>query len=184
MRRNMLLEAVGVMLAAAAPNLGATFTNAPPPGVTITNAIDGDDLYNVTLGAPGSCSCEQPRCESGSRGTRLMNGGSLSYGPAGGCDYYAVGGGITSSSDGQVCNTWRADYKSCAVYPGSTSGDCARVVASCSRAGTTTTLHATIDRKCDTLPWKTCNDTSACCGVNECRLVNPGVSKQKLCQPK
>ena len=158
--------------------------DAPPPSISIRNGISGDDLFNVTLGAPGSCSCESPKCEQGPQGTLIRNGESRGYAAASGCDYFAVGGGITSKADGEICNTWRADYKSCAVYPGSTSGSCGRLVSpACTLAGTTTTLHATIDRKCDVLQWRDCNATSVCCGHNTCKLVSPGKSPERMCQP-
>jgi hypothetical protein len=156
----------------------------PPPGIHLTNGVDGDDLFNVTTGAPGSCSCESPKCEEGVGGMVVPYGETRAYGPAGGCNYYAIGGGITSKRDGYVCNTWRADYKSCAVYPGSTAGDCGRLITpTCTMAGTATTIKAGVDRKCNTLQWKSCNSTSICCGSNECKLINPGKSKEMLCQP-
>merc|ERR1712113_537041 len=158
---NYAVAAVVVLAAVAASH------TAPPPHMSFTNAINGFKLFNITLGAPGSCSCEAPRCQSGDP---LQPNEMRKYGPAPGCDYFAVGGGITSTADGRVCNTFRADFKSCAVYPGSTDGACSRLIApACSIIGTATTLHAAVDLDCDTEPWEDCTAKSKCCGSNDCR---------------
>ena len=152
------------------------------PAIKLTDAIDGDDLFRVTLGTPGSCSCEAPTCG----GAQMFHGDSRAFHGGSGCtDYYNIGGGITAQQDGEICHTFRADYKSCAVYPGSVNGNCSRLVnASCVMSGTATTIVANVDRTCDTLPWRDCNNaTSRCCGSNVCALVNPGVSQERMCQP-
>ena len=155
-----------------------------PPPLTVVNAIDADDLYNITTGDPGTCQCESPKCGAPGAGTRIMHGESKKFGPAGGCYYFALGGGIKASGDGMICRTWRADSKGCNIYPGSTDGNCSRILTTpCSVAGGVVTLNATIDRACTTLPYKTCTDSDICCGGSTCQLVAPG-SPEKQCRPK
>ena len=158
----------------------SAFAGGPPPAMKISNAADIVERINVTVGSPGSCSCERPSCPN----VALDVGQTLGFGPDSGCGYYAIGGGLVAR-DGHLCHTWRADFKSCNVYAGSTDGDCARLTATptCTMSGTTATINATIDRKCDTFPWADCNATSVCCGANECALVDPK-SPQMTCQPK
>ena len=63
-------RAAAVLIAALA--IFSSPAHAEKPGVPVTlsgySAIDGDDLFNVTVGAPGSCSCESPRCQDGPHG--------------------------------------------------------------------------------------------------------------------
>ena len=99
-----------------------------PPPLTVVNGIDADDLYNITTGDPGTCQCESPKCGAPGAGTRIMHGESKKFGPAGGCYYFALGGGIKASGDGMICRTWRADSKGCNIYPGSTDGNCSRIL--------------------------------------------------------
>ena len=161
----------------------ATRAYLPPP-LTVVNAIDGDDLFNVTMGTPGSCSCEQPSCNlSPATGTRLMTGDAATYAPNG-CEYYSIGGGI-SSATGNPCGIFRADNAGCTFNPGSPTGECARVAnTSCTAEGTTLTLRAIIDRTCDVLPYAGCDpNTSRCCGAeNVCALAPPSTTYY-MCQP-
>ena len=107
-----------------------------PPPLTVVNGINADDLYNITTGDPGTCQCESPKCGAPGAGTRIMHGESKKFGPAGGCYYFALGGGIKASGDGMICRTWRADSKGCNIYPGSTDGNCSRILTTpCSVAG-------------------------------------------------
>ena len=99
-----------------------------PPPLTVVNGIDADDLYNITTGDPGTCQCESPKCGAPGAGTRIMHGESKKFGPAGGCYYFALGGGIKASGDGMICRTWRADRKGCNLDPGSTDGNCSRIL--------------------------------------------------------
>ena len=69
-----------------------------PPPLTVVNGIDADDLYNITTGDPGTCQCESPKCGAPGAGTRIMHGESKKFGPAGGCYYFALGGGIKALS--------------------------------------------------------------------------------------
>ena len=83
--------------------------SGPPPEMSVTNLVDV--FFNVTLGAPGSCSCQVPKdCD----GHQLHVNTTVRYNGATGCDYYAVGGGIDAMGDsagsaGTPCRTWRAD---------------------------------------------------------------------------
>ena len=164
---------------------------ANPPSITVTNSIDGDDVFNVTTGTPGSCSCETPSCNiDGSTGTRLFLGDSMKF-KSDNCAYYNIGGGLADST-GNPCAMWRADNAACTVSPGGVVGDCSRLsVLSCALAvssdvegGTTVTLTAEIDRDCDVLPYATCTPgTSTCCGdENECALAEPSTTYY-MCQP-
>ena len=140
-RQDMLLAAV------------LTLSQIPPP-LTVINAIDADDLYITSTGDPGTCQCESPKCGAPGAGTRLKHGDSKKFGPAGGCYYFAIGGGIKASGDGMICRTWRADHKGCNVYPGSTDGNCSRILSvPCSVSGNSVTLNATVDRACTSLPY-------------------------------
>merc|ERR1712137_1009940 len=115
-------------------------------------------MYKVSVGDPGVCSCESPKCA----GSKLMYNHVENFKPAGGCYYYAVGGGITAG-DGHMCNTWRADYKSCAVFPGSTDGNCSRLYdLQCSMQGTATTITGKVDRNCTILPYEDCHAGDIC----------------------
>ena len=167
---------------------------APPPAISITNAIAGDDLFDVTVGP--SCMCTEPSCT----GTMLLNGETQEYRAAPRCNYYWISGAIAAKSDGTVCYTFRADYKGCTVFPSEPfassftapspgAGECARLnSASCTMrrstelAGqwfeykTATTLSASVDRTCDVLPWNQCSPDGAhqCCGAVDgwaCRLT-------------
>ena len=87
------------LLSLSSPNISA----APP--LTITNAIDGDAVFNITVGTPGTCTCEAPACVSGGAiGETLLKGQSKGFHAAANCDYYAVGGGIVAK-DGRTCRT-------------------------------------------------------------------------------
>ena len=170
------------------------FDIAAPPAISITNAIAGDDLFNVTV---DDCLCENPRCASSDGAqTPLLEGETRVYraGHRAGsrCNYYRIGGSIRASNDGTVCYTFRADYKSCTLYPGEPfvssftssagAGACSRLNgATCTMrrsnvpAGqwfeykTVTTLVASVDRDCNTLPWQPCSGPaghgSRCCGA-------------------
>ena len=83
-----------------------------PPPLTVVNGIDGDDLYNITTGDPGTCQCESPKCGAPGAGTRIMHGDSKKFGPAGGCYYFALGGGIKASGDGARCRDAQRDDRS------------------------------------------------------------------------
>ena len=163
----------------------------PPPAVSVTSAINGDDLFDVTV---GTCMCEAPSCAGGV----VRNGETQTYRSAPRCNYYSIGGSISARSDGTLCYRWTADYKSCNVYPAepftssfttsSGAAECSRLNgASCTMrrssefAGqwfeykTATTLHASVDRTCDTLPWQPCTENSLCCGAVDgwaCRLTS------------
>jgi len=158
----------------------------PPPTpakpMAVVNGIigfPGAELFNVTIGAPGSCDCMSHGCDG-----HTINGTEHYHGDQG-CYYYAVGGGIIDGVHGTPCHTWRADYKSCDVYPGSTEGPCGRIVnASCTVDTTTTTITASIDMKCDTYNYEVCVASSLCCGGFKCLPANASSgSGQKLCCP-
>ena len=175
------MQLMALLLAAGLPTLtGLSF--GPAPTMSITNMID--PFFNVTIGAPGSCSCQVPqRCD----GHQIGQNATETYSGATGCDYYAIGGGIDAvtrtGAAGVPCHTWRADYKSCAVYPGSTDEECGRIVnATCSRSGTAVTLHAVIDKQCTTYHYQECDAKSICCGGFTCTVSAPG-AKQMLCCP-
>jgi len=160
----------------------------PPPAMAIVSGLDANatGLFNLTIGAPGSCSCQLPKACDG----HTLNGTEQYHGDTG-CDYYAIGGGIsTIRPDGALgtpCHTWRADYKSCDVYPGSTDGSCGRIIsATCSfQPGTvpTSTIHMELDMTCDTFHYENCDDSSKCCGSDfACQSASSG-SSQRLCCP-
>jgi len=176
------LLAVASFAAAASELRVETDLGAAPP-LTVLNGIDGDTFFNVTTGTPGTCTCELPQCKGGgATGFRLLKGQSQSFHAAPNCYYYAVGGGIVAK-DGRTCRTWRADFNSCGVYGGHTDGECSRISGeTCHTSGTTTTLVATIDSKCDTIPYAPCNSTSLCCGPNMCLPAKPG-SSYLMCSP-
>jgi hypothetical protein len=199
------------LLAAAA--LAQTWREdlAAPPAISVTNAIDGNAFFNITIGQPASaCMCESPSCS----GQLLLKGDIQTFRAAQRCNYYTVGGGITTKESGTLCYTFRLDYKGCQVYPSdafvssfsssAAAGECARLNgATCTMrrsveaAGqwmeypVVTTLTGDVDRSCNTLPWKTCVDSSSiCCGSGwSCRLTNPddavkpGGSQERICQP-
>ena len=160
----------------------------PPLPMAIVNGLGANaaGLFNLTIGRPGSCSCQLPKACDG----HTLHG-KESYHADVGCDYYAIGGGISTVRDdgklGTTCGTWRADYKSCDVYPGSTDDACGRILAAnCSfvpGAVPTTIIHVTVDMTCDTFHYKDCNATSKCCGGFACQPASSG-SYQKLCCPK
>ena len=187
------IASVSASIAKAAKDCGSselvelTLSDSPvaaAPPLTVTNSIDGDVFFNVTTGTPGTCTCESPACQGGgATGHRLMKGDSQSFKAAPTCQYYAVGGGIVAK-DGRTCHTWRADFNSCGVYDGHTDGECARISnATCHVIGTATTLLATVDSKCDALPYAQCQlGTSKCCGPNVCAPSKPG-SSYLMCQP-
>ena len=173
---------------AVLPNSSSTYICQPtgePPALTVINSIAGDDLFNVTTGTPGSCSCETPKCNwDGSTGNRLKKGAEQTFN-ANGCAYFGVGGGIVAQ-DGNPCAVWRADASSCTVSPnGVPTDDCARVSgATCSFDGRNATLRATIDRAC-TLPYRACDPAStACCGAATTCALAQGSSPYYECQPK
>uniref|UniRef100_A0A7S0Q996 Uncharacterized protein n=1 Tax=Coccolithus braarudii TaxID=221442 RepID=A0A7S0Q996_9EUKA len=165
------------LLSLGSPNAGT----APP--LTITNGIDGDVFFNITVGTPGTCTCEAPACVSGGAiGETLLKGQSKGFHAAANCYYYAVGGGIVAK-DGRTCRTWRADFNSCAVYGGHTDGECSRISGEdCHVSGTASTLIATIDSTCDTIPYAQCTASSKCCGANVCLPSKPG-SSYLMCTP-
>ena len=182
---------------------------AGPPAITLASAIDGDELFNITVGEPGvSCKCEEPKCAAAS--SPLSLGETLTYRASNRCHYYNIGGAIRAKSDGTICYTFRADYKSCEVTPGdayktsftSAGADtCSRLVgASCTMrtsvdaAGawkeypTVITLTGPVDTNCDTLPWLVCTDASSCCGGTagfSCLRKYPNIygNDEKMCQP-
>ena len=131
-----------------------------PPGMSIQHLINADDMYKVSLGDPGVCSCETPKCV----GAQLPFKHAVPYRPGPGCYYYAVGGGITAIAGGHnLCHTWRADYKSCAVFPGSTDGNCSRLTdVKCSMTGTRATITGKVDRNCTKLPYEDCGTGDTC----------------------
>ena len=156
-----------------------------PPALRVENAIDGDALFNVSMGTPGSCSCESPACNvNPATGTRLMMGDVKQYAPDG-CEYYSIGGGIAVSATGNPCAIFRADNAGCTFNPASPTGECSRVAnISCDFSGTSITLHAAIDMTCDTLPYGGCDPASSkCCGAdNVCALAPPSTTYH-MCQP-
>ena len=168
--------------------LAATMADPPPP-MMIVNALDANatSILNLTLGAPGSCSCQIPKSCNG----HTIVGPEEFHGDTG-CDYYAIGGGISTrlpSGDlGTTCNTWRADFKSCDVYPGSTDRECGRIVsATCTFTNAvgipTVTLHAVVDMKCDSYHYENCQaNVSNCCGGFKCQPASSG-SDQHMCCP-
>lgn len=201
----MLPLAAAAVISQAAPDIAA------PNSISITSEIDGDALFNITLGDSGGCLCESPRCiPESSSSTRLRKGEILTFQAASTqCSYYNVGGAISSILDGTVCYTWRADFSSCTVYPSHAfsssftapgAGACSRLVgASCrmrtslDAAGawkaypTVIALTGPIDR-CDTLPWNACTESSSCCGGEAgfaCRHQRPDVygDMTRICQP-
>ena len=70
------------MLAAAGLFLGLF---GPPPDMSVTNGVD--PLFNVTLGAPGSCSCQVP---SDCDGHALPSGATAHYSAASGCEHATI----------------------------------------------------------------------------------------------
>lgn len=158
-------------------------TGGPSP-ITVHNAISGGGKFNVTTGTPGSCSCENPKCnDSPSAGHVLGDGGVRSF-SSDNCAYYSLGGGIVSA-DGNPCATWRADPGSCSFAPGGLTGECSRVSgASCLFNGTSVTLTANVDTKCDTLPYAGCDPSnSTCCGANNICELAAGSKTYYMCQP-
>ena len=158
---------------------------AGPAPLTVINQIDGDDLFNLTTGTPGSCSCEKPKCNrSPTAGTRLFHKGARTY-SSDNCAYFSIGGGL-ESHDGNPCMTWHADPTSCTVTPGGETGECSRINgAKCAYDGRVATLSASVDRKCDTLPYVGCTPgKSVCCGAaNTCTLAK-GSKTYHMCQPR
>ena len=83
---------------------------------------------------------------------------------------------------------WRADFKSCDVYPGSTDRECGRIVsATCTFTNAvgipTVTLHAVVDIKCDSYHYENCQaNVSNCCGGFKCQPASSG-SDQHMCCP-
>lgn len=154
-----------------------------PPALTVVNAVQADDLYNVTTGTPGSCSCETPKCNDlPSFGHRIKAGTNRTFN-ADNCAYFSIGGGVAETATGNVCATWRADATSCTTSPSSVTGECSRVSSvACAFDGHLATITAVVDRTCDTLPHYPCTPgTSTCCGAgNTCTLV-PG-SNYHMCQ--
>ena len=170
---------------------------AAPPALSITNGIAGD-LFNVTVGGPTMCMCESPACIEG--GAQLLGSDVQTFRARERCNSYSIGGTITSSEDGAVCYTFRADYKSCVVYPSDayTSGFTTAGAAACSRligASCTlsrsvapggqwkeypvlVTLTGSVDTVCNTLPWQSCDTEagSVCCAGTAgwtCQRVDP-----------
>ena len=205
-----------------------------PPGIAITSSINADDLFSITLGnAPNTCMCQEPACDFYRTNGELRHGEVQDYGSntTARCNFYSISGAITAVSGGTTCYTFRADYKSCTVYPADAflssfttspgAGECSRLNgASCTMrrsnelAGqwydykTLTTLTASVDRTCDTLPWQPCTESSHCCGAvdgwscqltscphilpsGECARTQPGSeadrtvagSETRMCQP-
>ena len=196
----------GVLFAAVAAQMEEDI--AAPPAISITTTIDADDLFRVNVGAPGSCMCEKPSCE----GERLLKDETVTYRAAERCNYYSVGGGISHLASGELCYTFKFDYKSCTVYPSDAfvssftnsehAPECSRLNhASCTMqrsmepAGqwmeyhTVVSIVADIDRTCNALPWTPCDDASACCGAGwACRYTDPdefirGGESPRMCQP-
>jgi len=158
-----------------------------PQPMTVTNFIDGDDIFNVTTGTPGSCSCETPACNlNPSTGFRLFQGDSRSF-TSDNCEYYNIGGGV-ASQDGNPCASWRADDTGCTVTSGGVTGDCSRLSNfTCesgeAAGGLAMSLLAAVDRECDTLPYAGCMPgESMCCGANDCMLAEPSTTYY-MCQP-
>ena len=168
--------------------LSALGVAGPPPIMAVANGFDANAsaILNLTIGKPGSCSCQVPKDCDGHTLT-----GTATYRGDVGCDYYAVGGGISTilptGELGTPCHTWRADYKSCDVYPGSTDQECGRIVsATCTfkpGATPTTTLHAVVDMTCDTYHYHDCKvGHSKCCGTFKCQPASSG-SDEHMCCP-
>lgn len=81
----MALRVVSLALAIS------TLADSLPPPLSVTNLIDGDDVFNVTTGTPGSCSCETPACNlDPATGYRLFLGDSRSF-TSDNCEYYNIG---------------------------------------------------------------------------------------------
>ena len=113
-------------------------------------------------------------------------GSNQTFALAPGANYLSIGGGIKTTHDGSVCHTWLSDDNFCAVYDGSKEADCARLSnAACVKVSPGVyKLTATIDRKCDTLPYADCTAASVCCGAaNVCQQYQKGVNETK-CWPK
>lgn len=168
------------------------FDIAAPPAISITNAIPGDDLFSVTV---DDCLCANPECTTTSI---LLENETQNYRAGARCNYYRIGGKISAKADGTLCYTFRADYKTCTVYPADpflSSFTSSPGASACSRlngatctmgrstepAGqwfeykTNTTLRASVDRECDVLPWQPCTVDSQCCGAVDgwgCRLTS------------
>jgi len=157
---------------------------AGPAPITVVNDVDDGGLFNVTTGTPGSCSCEKPKCNDSPIAGHVLRKGEQRSFQSDNCAYYSLGGGIVSQ-DGNPCATWRADPGSCTVSPGGVTGECSRVSrASCLFNGTSATITATIDTKCDALPYAGCTPSkTTCCGENVCSLA-PGSKTYHMCQPK
>ena len=86
---------------------------AAPPALTVRNEIDAEGYFNVTMSGGAECMCEEPACA----GNQLEFNDFATFRAKERCNSYAVGGSITTHGDGTVCYTFRADYKSCVVYP-------------------------------------------------------------------
>lgn len=104
---------------------------AAPPALTVRNEIDAEGYFNVTMSGGAECMCEEPACA----GNQLEFNDFATFRAKERCNSYAVGGSITTHGDGTVCYTFRADYKSCVVYPSDayTSGFTTAGAAACSR---------------------------------------------------
>ena len=155
-----------------------------PPPITVTNAVEADDLFNMSTGTPGSCSCERPKCNvNPSTGTRLAQNSTRTF-TADNCAYFSVGGGL-ESQDGNPCFTFSVDPTSCTITPGGATGECSRVSgARCTFDGTNATILATVDRRCNVLPYRGCQPgQSVCCGSNVCALAKPSKTYH-MCQPR
>ena len=151
--------------------------------MVVVNKYD-DDLFRFSFGDPGHCVGEAPKCGDVDV---IKKNVSQRFVLAPGADYLSVGGGIKTTKDGSVCQTWLSDNNFCAAYDGSVDGDCARLSnAICTRVGSnpiTYELSATIDRYCDTLPYADCTlGTSKCCGTNACIQFDPTIAETK-CWP-
>ena len=59
----------------------AVATIGPAPPTSITSSIDTKGFLNVTVGSPGACSCESPKCD----GSHLTRGEVKTYSGAPGC---------------------------------------------------------------------------------------------------
>ena len=160
-------------------------TGGPAP-ITVVNGVEGGELFNVTTGTPGSCSCELPKCNDSPADGHILATGEARAFRSDGCAYYSLGGGVVSR-DGNPCATWRVDPGSCTVAPGGVTGECSRVSAvACRFNGTRATLSATIDTQCDALPYAGCGPSTTpprtCCGANVCALAK-GSTTYFECQP-
>ena len=153
--------------------------------ITVLNMHYDDDFFRFSFGDPGHCVGEWPLC--GDVGA-IKRGVAQTFTLNAGANYLSVGGGVKTAKDGSVCHTWLSDDSFCAVYPGSTEGDCSRLSgANCTKLAASPikyALEVTVDRDCDTLPYEDCTATSRCCGAaNKCVRYDPKVNETK-CWPK